>query len=164
MLRRNTSPCGWVPSRSAMACRASTTTASATRSAAVTRPRFAIEETSVAATASATACGVWDPPGPSKCAMPLDSEGNCARSALTSYAMARSWQDAVMTAEQRPESGAWRTAHDRSLADPAGFWGEAARLVDWISRPTTVLDDSRPPFYRWFTDGTLNTCYNAVDR
>ena len=52
----------------------------------------------------------------------------------------------------------------RSIADPAGFWGEQASLVDWISRPRRVLDDSRPPFYRWFPDATLNTCYNALDR
>jgi propionyl-CoA synthetase len=53
---------------------------------------------------------------------------------------------------------------DRSITDPAGFWGEQARLVDWIATPRTVLDDSEPPFYRWFPDGTLNTCYNALDR
>jgi propionyl-CoA synthetase len=55
-------------------------------------------------------------------------------------------------------------AFDRSINDPAGFWGEQARLVDWIAKPRQVLDDSRPPFYRWFPDATLNTCYNALDR
>src|SRR6266567_7042524 len=53
---------------------------------------------------------------------------------------------------------------DRSLADPEGFWGEAARDIDWYQAPTVVLDRSRPPFYRWFADGVLNTCFNAVDR
>src|SRR3954454_15853478 len=71
-------------------------------------------------------------------------------------------QDAVMSPES--ERGAWRAAHERSLADPEGFWGEAARLVDWITRPERVLDDAQPPFYRWFTGGVLNTCYNALDR
>ncbi len=52
----------------------------------------------------------------------------------------------------------------RSISDPAGFWGEQAALVDWINKPQQVLDDSRPPFYRWFPDATLNTCYNALDR
>ncbi len=61
-------------------------------------------------------------------------------------------------------TGAWRTAHDRSLREPDGFWGEAAGLVDWITKPPRVLDDDRPPFYRWFTGGVLNTCYNALDR
>ncbi|GAA1168747.1 propionyl-CoA synthetase [Ornithinimicrobium humiphilum] len=51
-----------------------------------------------------------------------------------------------------------------SLADPASFWGEAARLVDWITPPRQVLDDSNPPFYRWFPDGRLNVCFNALDR
>ncbi len=61
-------------------------------------------------------------------------------------------------------NGAYAQAHARSLNDPNGFWGEAATLVDWITQPTTVLDDSNPPLYRWFTGGVLNTCYNALDR
>jgi propionyl-CoA synthetase len=52
----------------------------------------------------------------------------------------------------------------RSIDDPEGFWGEQAALVDWFRKPTTVLDRSRPPFFRWYVDGTLNTCYNALDR
>src|SRR5215831_17543482 len=52
----------------------------------------------------------------------------------------------------------------RSLADPEGFWGEAAKDIDWYRAPTQVLDRSNPPFYRWFTGGVLNTCFNAVDR
>ncbi len=55
-------------------------------------------------------------------------------------------------------------AFRRSLADPDGFWGEAAEAIDWYQRPTTVLDASGAPFYRWFTGGVLNTCFNAVDR
>ncbi|WP_353648616.1 AMP-binding protein [Nakamurella sp. A5-74] len=61
-------------------------------------------------------------------------------------------------------TGAYRESYDRSMADPEGFWLEAAREIDWITAPTRALDDSRPPFYRWFPDGTLNTCFNAVDR
>jgi len=41
----------------------------------------------------------------------------------------------------------------RSLADPEGFWGDAAKDIDWYQAPTVVLDRSRPPFYRWFADG-----------
>ena len=52
----------------------------------------------------------------------------------------------------------------RSLSDPEGFWGEAAQMIDWYRAPTVVLDRSRPPFYRWFADGVMNTCFNAVDR
>ncbi|GAB3673895.1 AMP-binding protein [Angustibacter aerolatus] len=61
-------------------------------------------------------------------------------------------------------TGAWRAAHDRSLRDPEGFWGEAARLVDWVRRPTQVLDRSTSPLPRWFPDARLNTCFNALDR
>jgi propionyl-CoA synthetase len=57
-----------------------------------------------------------------------------------------------------------RAEHERSLRDPAGFWGEAAEAIDWQRRWDRVLDDSHPPFYRWFAGGVLNTCYNAVDR
>ncbi len=60
--------------------------------------------------------------------------------------------------------GDYRTTYDRSIDDPEGFWGEAAGLVDWIKKPQRVLDDTRVPFYRWFPDATLNTCYNALDR
>lgn len=54
--------------------------------------------------------------------------------------------------------------HRRSLADPEGFWGEAAAAIDWERRWDVVLDQSRKPFYRWFRGGRLNTCWNALDR
>jgi len=60
--------------------------------------------------------------------------------------------------------GDYLRAHARSLADPASFWGEAAAAIDWDRPFDRVLDDSRPPFYRWFPGGMLNTCHNAVDR
>jgi propionyl-CoA synthetase len=52
----------------------------------------------------------------------------------------------------------------RSITDPDGFWGDAAAGVHWDKTWEAVLDRSRPPFYRWFTGGMLNTCYNAIDR
>jgi propionyl-CoA synthetase len=58
----------------------------------------------------------------------------------------------------------YQEAFRRSLTDPAGFWGEAARLIDWDQPAAVVLDPSNPPFYRWFAGGVLNTCFNAVDR
>ena len=60
--------------------------------------------------------------------------------------------------------GRYEDAFRRSLADPAGFWAEAATAIDWYTQPEKVLDDSNPPFYRWYRGGTLNTCHNAVDR
>ena len=60
--------------------------------------------------------------------------------------------------------GAYREEWRRSIEDPEGFWGEAAKAIRWDREPTRVLDRSNPPFYRWFPDGELNTCFNAVDR
>ncbi len=51
----------------------------------------------------------------------------------------------------------------RSLDDPRGFWAEAAQDIVWTRRWDEVLDDSNRPFYRWFSGGELNTCYNALD-
>lgn len=42
--------------------------------------------------------------------------------------------------------------------------GEAAEAITWTKKWDKVLDDSNQPFYRWFTGGELNTCYNAIDR
>lgn len=52
----------------------------------------------------------------------------------------------------------------KSIEDPEGFWAEAARDIEWDKKWDTVLDRSNPPFYRWFSGGEMNTCYNAVDR
>jgi propionyl-CoA synthetase len=60
--------------------------------------------------------------------------------------------------------GAYAAAYRESLEDPTAFWGRAAEAIDWTTPPPRVLDDDRPPFYRWFTGGTLNTCFNALDR
>jgi propionyl-CoA synthetase len=60
--------------------------------------------------------------------------------------------------------GEYRSAFTRSLEDPAGFWGEAARAASWTRPPSRILDDSAAPLYRWFAGGELNTCANALDR
>ena len=52
----------------------------------------------------------------------------------------------------------------RARRDPEGFWAEAAEAISWERRWDRVLDDSNPPFYRWFAGAEVNTCYNAVDR
>ncbi|MCX7644616.1 MAG: propionyl-CoA synthetase [Rhodobacteraceae bacterium] len=54
--------------------------------------------------------------------------------------------------------------HARSLADPEGFWMEAARAIDWTRMPSKALFDERAPLYEWFADGELNACWNCVDR
>ncbi|HEY1301608.1 MAG TPA: propionyl-CoA synthetase [Stellaceae bacterium] len=52
----------------------------------------------------------------------------------------------------------------RAIERPEEFWAEAAAAIDWERRWDRVLDDSRPPFYRWFAGARLNTCWNALDR
>jgi propionyl-CoA synthetase len=61
-------------------------------------------------------------------------------------------------------TGRYAETYRRSLADPQGFWAEAAQGIEWETRWERVLDDDRPPFYRWFRGGRLNTCHNALDR
>jgi propionyl-CoA synthetase len=58
----------------------------------------------------------------------------------------------------------YRDFYRRSIEDRDGFWREEARLVHWQKPFDRVLDDSRPPFARWFVGGETNLCYNAVDR
>jgi acetyl-CoA synthetase len=50
-------------------------------------------------------------------------------------------------------------------ADWLDFWrDQALSRISWFKEPTEVLDDSNPPFYKWFTDGELNLSYNCLDR
>ena len=58
----------------------------------------------------------------------------------------------------------YREIYDRAQSDVASFWMEAASAIDWQKAPTEALDSSKPPFHRWFPDGVMNTCHNAVDR
>lgn len=58
----------------------------------------------------------------------------------------------------------YEVAYSRSLSDPNEFWGEIAQDIDWVKPWDKVLDDTNPPFYRWFAGAECNTCYNAVDR
>src|SRR6266540_2387770 len=59
-------------------------------------------------------------------------------------------------------AGEW--IYDEAATDELGFWAQQARELHWHSPFTTVLDDSNPPFYTWFTDGRLNVSYNCLDR
>jgi len=52
----------------------------------------------------------------------------------------------------------------RSIAEPEAFWAEQAGAIHWHVPPQQILDDSNPPFRRWFVGGETNLCYNAVDR
>jgi propionyl-CoA synthetase len=61
-------------------------------------------------------------------------------------------------------AGPYQEAFESAAMRPDDFWLAAAEAIDWTVRPTRALDDSAAPFYRWFPDGRLNTCYNALDR
>ncbi len=54
-------------------------------------------------------------------------------------------------------------AYKQSIHDPETFWGEVAKECHWYKKWDKVLDDSNKPFYRWFTGGMVNTCFNALD-
>jgi propionyl-CoA synthetase len=58
----------------------------------------------------------------------------------------------------------YRDTFRASIEEPERFWADAATAIDWYRTPTQVLDSSNPPFYRWYPDGELNTCHNALDR
>ena len=60
--------------------------------------------------------------------------------------------------------GRFDEVYKRSMEDPDGFWAEAAEDIAWYKKWDKVLDDSNPPFYKWFPGAECNTCYNAVDR
>ncbi len=54
--------------------------------------------------------------------------------------------------------------YQHSIDHPDAFWREEAKKIDWHTPFSQVLDDSRPPFTKWFVGGTTNLCHNAVDR
>jgi len=60
--------------------------------------------------------------------------------------------------------GAYERIRQASIDDPETFWLDAAQAVDWSDAPTRALDSSAAPIYRWFPDGELNVCGNALDR
>src|SRR3954452_4490780 len=58
----------------------------------------------------------------------------------------------------------YHEVYTRSLAEPEGFWAEAAKEIDWIEPPKKLFDPSQGVYGRWFSGGVVNTCYNALDR
>ena len=54
--------------------------------------------------------------------------------------------------------------YTQSVDDVDTFWLNAAQHIAWDTPPQTALDRSDAPFYHWYPDGRLNTCFNAVDR
>ncbi|MDQ6835301.1 MAG: acetate--CoA ligase [Actinomycetota bacterium] len=56
------------------------------------------------------------------------------------------------------------SVYEEAEADWKGWWVKQAKELHWFKEPTEDLDDSNPPFYKWFKDGKLNASYNCVDR
>src|SRR4029077_8279437 len=55
--------------------------------------------------------------------------------------------------------------YEEAAADPEAWWREQAKdLLDWETEPSQGLDDSDPPFYKWFADGRLNASAQCLDR
>ena len=61
-------------------------------------------------------------------------------------------------------SGEFDSAYKQALNNKEAFWADAAEAISWDQEWDSVLDSSNSPFYRWFSGGSLNTCYNALDR
>tara|TARA_B100001093_G_scaffold70501_1_gene60990 strand:+ start:16915 stop:18798 length:1884 start_codon:yes stop_codon:yes gene_type:complete len=60
--------------------------------------------------------------------------------------------------------GSYKKIYQSWKEDQLKFWQKQSEGIDWEKKPQKILDDSNLPFYKWFPDGRLNTCYNAIDR
>jgi acetyl-CoA synthetase len=64
-----------------------------------------------------------------------------------------------------PSMDAYWDLQNKAKEDYEGFWKSYAdEKIDWLSAYKDVLDESNPPFYKWFTEGRLNVCNQCVDR
>ncbi len=78
------------------------------------------------------------------------------------YAVSADWKKRAFIDDAKYEE-----MYARSIKDPNGFWGEQAKRIDWIKPFTKVKNTSYDPHnvsIKWFEDGTLNACFNCVDR
>ncbi|MGD0159254.1 MAG: acetate--CoA ligase [Candidatus Bathyarchaeia archaeon] len=73
------------------------------------------------------------------------------------------FNDRVVPANVIP-SNRLKEEWEKSIKNPQEFWAEKAKAIDWFKTWDKVLDDSNRPFYKWFSGGLLNICYNALDR
>ena len=58
----------------------------------------------------------------------------------------------------------YQSEYDRSIVDPQGFWLDKTDLIEWVQKPQVALADDMNGIERWYPDGILNTCHNAIDR
>lgn len=67
-------------------------------------------------------------------------------------------------AEFAAQANAKADLYEKAAADRLAFWADEAENLDWFKKWEKVLDDSNPPFFKWFVGGKINACYNCVDR
>ncbi len=60
-------------------------------------------------------------------------------------------------------SNVFDEVYQKSINERERFWKQLAKNVHWHKTPHTILDSSGSPFDKWFPDGEINACYNAVD-
>jgi acetyl-CoA synthetase len=56
------------------------------------------------------------------------------------------------------------SVHEEAAKDPVAWWARQARALHWFTEPQQALEDSNPPFFKWFEDGRINASYNCLDR
>ncbi|KAK6488290.1 acyl-CoA synthetase short-chain family member 3 [Huso huso] len=83
---------------------------------------------------------------------------SCDRFSPSVYLSTRRYSTSVIG------SKLYNQAFSSSIQDPEKFWSEAAQSITWFEQWSKTLDNSNPPFTKWFVDGKLNICYNAIDR
>ena len=60
-------------------------------------------------------------------------------------------------------SSVFKKIYENSIKSPEEFWQKISEDIFWYKKPTQILNNEKPPFYKWFCDGVTNTCYNALD-
>ena len=73
--------------------------------------------------------------------------------------------DSKATGNTHCSASDFQRLYDESISNPDSFWAEEAKRLDWIKTPTIISNWSFDPVdIKWFEDGELNLCYNALDR
>ncbi len=57
----------------------------------------------------------------------------------------------------------YKDFYQYSIQEKEAFWAEQARLLNWYKAPANILSKNDQGFYRWFSDGEMNTCYLCLD-
>ncbi len=70
----------------------------------------------------------------------------------------------TIQSNNRKSGKIYQAVYQSWLHDPEKFWMQTAEAVDWFRKPSQALFEQKAPFYSWFDDGQINTCWNAVDR